>query len=320
MSHGITKIDKGFASGVKSTWHKLEQIKCIPERPVTVMEALSIANYGIEKQQLSRPDGTLVNAWALVRPDHNYTLVDAVGDRFEIVDNKRMVNVINENLLALYPDLKIQSVLTLWGGATFILNLSIDEFQIKGDKSPTITNLMYCNPLGKGSITCAAHSTRIVCANTAKIAETQGIANQSLKKFRHTASAHAKIDGHLIDMAELKLGLKRHELCLTSLAEKDVSTAQVDAFLSSIFPSPEKDGRGKTMALNAKAAVLNIFEGVQTQTLSKPFTRYGIYQAAIDYIDHDATSRNADIASVMYDGVMGIRADKKQKVLELLMA
>jgi phage/plasmid-like protein (TIGR03299 family) len=316
--HGIQKDDMGIVSGVNDTWHKLPQYKCIVDRPVTIAEAVKIGTYPIEKQQLALPNGNLVEAWAIVRTDTGSTLVPAVGERFTIVQNHHMVNFISEHLLALYPDLSIQSVGTLWNGGTFFLNIAINEFQVKGDKSPTITNLMYCNPLGKGSYTACAHTTRIVCANTNRVAETQGLANQSLKKFRHTSSATVKINDHLIDMAELKLELKRHEVSLTTLAETEMTVGQVDAFLSILFPQPKEDGRGKTIAINAKAAVLNIFEGVQTQTLSKPFTKYGLFQAYTDWCDHEKTSRNADLAAVMYDGIMGIRADKKQAVLEAL--
>jgi hypothetical protein len=187
MSAGIMEFDVGKVSGVQSTWHKLPQYTCFPDRPITVAESVEVATYPIEKQQLYRGNGIPVDAWSLVRTDKDVTLVPAVGERFTIVQNHHMVNFISEHLLAVYPDLAIQSVGTLWNGATFFLNLSINEFQVKGDKSPTVTNLMYCNPLGKGSYVACAHSTRVVCANTARIAEAQGLANQSLKKFRHTA-------------------------------------------------------------------------------------------------------------------------------------
>jgi phage/plasmid-like protein (TIGR03299 family) len=324
MAHGIQNADKGYVSGVKSTWHKLAQYVCIPDRPITIAEALEVANYPIEKRQLTRMgnDGEQipVDAWSIVRSDKDITLVPAVGERFHVENNAFMMNTINEGLLAIYPELSIQSIGTLWNGATFFANIAINEFTVKGDKSPTITNLMYCNPLGKGSITACAHSTRVVCANTARIAETQGVANQSLKKFRHTINSTGKVEKHLIDLGELKLGLKRHEELLNSLSDAEMSVAQVDSFLDKLFEVPKEDGRAKTIALNSRKEILDIYEGIQRQTLAKPFTKYGMYQAFTDWSDHVQTSRNADAASVMYDGIMGVRADKKQKVLELLAA
>lgn len=324
MAHGIMSIDKGFVNAV-STWHGLDQYVCIPDRPITMQEAISVADYGIEKIPLYRMtmDGAMAEvegAHCIIRSDTQNVLVPTVGDRFHVESNTRLLNVVDEHLMAIYPDLQIESVGTLWGGATFFLNLKVGEYQIKTDKSPTIANLMYCNPLGKGAYTACAHNTRIVCANTERMAELQGMANGSLKKFRHTISADAKINEHLIDMAELKVGLKAHTDLLNGLADQEVSVEEVDAFLNKIMPVPEKEGRGKTVAENNRTAFLNIFEGVQKDTLSNPYTKYGFYQAFTDWVDHEKTSRNADDASIKFDGIMGVRSDQKEKVLAVLTA
>lgn len=317
--HGIMEFDKGYVNG-SSTWHGLPQYVCIPERMVSIEEALEVSDYPLEKIRLHREDGVAVDAWALVRTDVGATLVPAVGDRFSLVSNKRMVNVVNEHLLSLYPDLKIESVGTLFNGATFFLNLRVHEFQTKGDRSSTLTNLLYCNPLGRGSYVACAHNTRIVCNNTERVAEAQGIANQSLKKFRHTSSATEKINNHLIEIAELKLELQRHEEKLNFLATQEVSIKEVDDFLDKLFPLPKKDGRQKTIAINSRESYLNIFGGVQRETLSNPNTKYGLYCAFTDWVDHVKTSRNSDDASIMYDGLLGNRADKKQQLLDSLVA
>lgn len=325
--HGITDIDKGYIGNVDSVWHKLPQFKCLPDRMVSIIEALEVSNYPMEKRQLMRvnSDGKCVpaNVWEIVRTDFDTVLAPSVGERFTVNDdNKRMVNRINEGLLALYPELQIESAITLFGGATFIMSMKVNEFTIKGDNSPTQTSLAYVNPIGRGSFMAFCHSTRIVCNNTARVAEAQGVANKSLRKFRHTASATNKIDAHLIDLAELKLELKRHEDKMNFLSDCPMNTEQVDAFLNKLFPAvnDDKEGRSKTIALNSKAEVLNIFEGVQTQTLSVPFSKYGMFQSLTDWIDHEKTSRNSDIGATMYDGLVGQRADKKDAFLDALIA
>jgi len=320
MAAGIMKSDKGLVSGVESTWHRLPQYKCIPDRAITIAEAVEIAGYPIDKQPLFRANGSPVDAWAIVRTDTDSVLVPAVGERFTLVQNNHMVNYISEHLLAVYPELKIQSVGTLWDGATFFLNLSLDEFQVKGDKSPTITNLMYANPLGRGAYTACAHSTRVVCANTLRIGELQGLANQSLKRFKHTASASTRINEHLIDLAEVKLELKRHVELMDYLAGIELQPKEIDTFLNGIFPEPKEDGRAKTIAVNSKDGIKNILEGSQRSTLANPFTKYALLQAFTDWQDHAATVRNGDLASVTYDGINGVRADKKDAFLKALIA
>lgn len=324
MAHGIMEHDKGYVGSdkvgvVASTWHGLPQYICL-DTFVPLDKALIVADYEIRKEQLFRAGNIPVDAFALVRGDTNATLVPSVGNRFTVVDNKFMVNFISEHLLGVYPDLKIESVGTLWNGATFFLNLKVQEFTVKGDKSPTITNLMYANPLGKGAYVSCAHNTRIVCQNTERIAEAQGIANQSLKKFRHTRTAADRINGHMLDLAELKLHLKKHEAILDHLASQEMDTTEVDAFLDKLFPEGDKDGKAKTIAENSRAAFMEIFDGAQKATFDNPFTKYAFYNAYTDMIDHASRSRNADVASIAYDGIMGIRADKKQRVLQLLTA
>ena len=159
-----------------------------------------------------------------------------------------------------------------------------------------------------------------MCANTAKVAECEGLANGSLRKFRHTQSANQRINEHLVDMAELKLGMAKHEDAMNDLAGCEVSVADVDGFLDAVYPIPAKEGRGQTIAENNRSAFLEIYEGVQSQTLVNPNTKYGLYQAYTDWSDHVKTSRNSDEASAKFDGIMGVRSADKAKVLKLLAA
>jgi len=332
MAHGIEDIDSGFVSGVKSTWHKMKQYVCIPDRPITIMEALEVASYPLEKRESLRvlADGStepINGSFHIVRADHDKVLVPMVGSRFVVADNSRLVNMINENLMAVYPDLTIESVGTLFGGATFFLNLKVKEFAVKGDKSPTSTNLMYANPLGKGSYIACAHNTRIVCNNTEKVSEAQGTANKSLAKFRHTASANQKINDHLIDMAELHLGLERHEFALEFLSGIDMTRTRLEQTLDAIFPVALDDKgivrsqRAETIAENNKVSLLNIFDGAEhKETLDNPHTLYGFYQSYTDWADHEKSSRGSDMAATTMDGIIGARSASKQKVLDMLLA
>lgn len=319
MAHGIMEFDVGMVKG-DSTWHKLPQYQCIGDRYVTIGEALEVADYPIEKAQLMRANGSAAKAWEIVRTDHDIPLVDHVGQKFDVTSNKYMLNFISENLLAEFDDLNIESVGTLFNGATFFLNLRVNEFSVKGDKSPTITNLMYANPLGRGSYVACAHNTRIVCNNTEKVAEAEGVSNESLKKFRHTASAAGKINEHLVDMAQLKLALKRHVMVLDHLSCVDADRAMVNAFLDKMFPMPKDEGRGQTIAANNREKMMNIWSGQQRQTLENPTSKYSMYCALTDFIDHQSTSRGSDDAATMFDGIIGTRSDRKQTALEWLVA
>lgn len=335
MAHGIvSNVDRGIVYGVSHVWHGLKEYTCRPDQKITIDEVRDIANYELEKTQLWRTipgeDGIpnyekVDGAHCIVRKDTGNAIVPTVGRQFTALNNVVLVDAIKRGVLDYYPELEISSVGTLFGGATFFLDLQIEKFQITGDKSPTVTRLMYANPLGRGSYKVCLHDERIVCANTQAYAEQQGRLNETLAKFPHTASAVHKINNKLLDLSEVATGIKAHRAKMDYLAGEPLSTKEVDQLLEQLFPSVgldvEKDKRRITIAKNSKEGVLQIFEGREhRETLANPFTKYGFYQAFTDWIDHQATARNMDDASIWYDGITGGRAKKKETVLDMLTA
>jgi len=321
---GIGFLDKGIVNA-ESTWHGKPQYKCIDDRDLTLHgDAKPIADYEIIKRPLFRQtiDGQFeeTDAWEIVRTDEDVVLVPHVGSKFTVTSNKFMLSYLDEHLFSQFPDLKIDSVGTLFNGATFFINLRVDEFQVKGDKSQTVTNMMYANPLGRGCAVACCHNTRVVCNNTERIAEAQGLANESLKKFRHTASAAQKISEHMINMAQLKLELKKHNDVLDVLSGQPIDQKELDEFLDFIIPVPEKEGRAKTLATAGREKFMNIFEGSQASTLEDANTKYGLYCAYTDFTDHYNKGASADEAAIQYDSITGGRANKKQTVLNRLLA
>jgi phage/plasmid-like protein (TIGR03299 family) len=319
--------DKGFVQG-DSTWHRLPQYQTIPDRSITVEEALQVAGYPLEKRPLywfnEQAEGVdkhlQVGAYCIIRKDKMVPVVDSVGERFVVVDNSFMVERIRDGLLNVYPDLRIESVGTLFNGGTFFINLRVGEFRVVGDKSETISNLMYCNPLGRGKYVACAHNTRIVCNNTEQVAEAEGVLNQSLRRFRHTAYAKDAIEQHLLEIGELKLALTSRFESLNHLAGEKVTDANIDAFLEELFPLPKEDGRTKTIAENNRLEILGIIHGREhREYMVEPMTKYGLYMAYTDWVDHHRTSRNSDEASITIDGLIGSRAGLKEGVFKSLM-
>jgi len=321
MGHGIGELDKGFVSG-EGTWHGLPQYVVVPDRPITMEEAMTVADYPVKKRPLYRQnmlgEYEEAEAWEVVRTDHDAVLVPHVGSKFEATSNKFMLSYIDEHLLAQYPDLKIESTGTLFDGATFFLNLRVYEFQVKGDKSQTCSNLMYANPLGRGAYVACANNVRIVCNNTERAAEAQGLANDSLKRFRHTASAKQQINDHLVDMAELKLALKQHEDTLNFLADMSVSSKDVEGFLDFALPFPKVEGRARTMASAAREQFMHLLEGGQASTMKDGFTKYGLYCAYTDFADHYNKGASMDDGAIRFDSLIGQRSGKKQAAFEWL--
>ena len=271
MSAGILENDVGIVWG--TTWHGIPSY-VTQDEPVKVIEARKILNYPLEKKPLFLTDGRAVKAWAIVREDTKDIVCDSVGPDYTVMNNSVMLGFIEEHLLSKYPDLQIESVGTLFNGATAFVNLKLNEFTVTGDKSPTVNRLMYCNPIGRGSYKACAHSIRIVCNNTLRASEAQGAANDTLKRIPHTLNAVNRLKDHLIDLAEVRLGLKEYEKNLEVLTGMPVDTEYVNEFVADIFPSIETSTRSVSLSDTKKNRFLDIFEG--NQDLSPEVAKVGM--------------------------------------------
>jgi phage/plasmid-like protein (TIGR03299 family) len=321
MAHLIMEHDKGAVFG--TTWHKMAQYKQLGDY-VTREEMREIADYPMELS----PHFVVINGntvpsghRAIVRPDIGLPIVESVGDDFCLENNLYLVEHIESNFLdGLGNQVGIESVGTLRNGASFFINLRVREFQVTGDKSKSVSNLMFVNPLGKGSYKCGAHNVRIVCNNTLRAAEAQAAANGSLFCIRHTKGAVVQIPNVLEQMAEFQLGLDTHILKLNRLAERQICTAEAKAFLEAMFPMP-MDGQvseiKKLHVWDAREAVLSQFEGDQELAGG---TAYGMLNAFTYTVDHREPSSKSDEAQVAWDNLYGKQASQKEKAFETLLA
>ena len=315
MSHGITEIDKGYVFG--TTWHRLPQFIQL-DRPVTKEEARSVLDYPIAKRQLYRMiDGVaelVTDAFCVVRTDTNGVLLPTCGRLMTVNNNVEFFDMVDRGLLTAYPELELESVGTLWGGQTAFVNIKLAEWAVKGDKSSTISRLMYFNALGRSYQACA-HDVRVVCANTLQMAAMSGEANKSLMKFRHTAGAGEKLSEYLLNLAEVKLHLQKHQALMNELARHQITTPQVERFLEEFLPGPE--GPPPIRIKNLRNELRNVFEADQDLgTIGK--TKYGMLQAVTYWLDHGKITARNDEAAMIWDGIVGDRNSKKQAALQLL--
>lgn len=327
--YGITETDVGFVGFKSDNDHSNRYLAGyeVIDGPVSAAQAVEVLDFEIEK----RPNFGMTNDGAmreldgsfhLARPDTDTVLVNNVGNKFTVCNNGEFFNYINENILAVYPQLDIESVGTLYGGATTFINLMVNEFFVKGDDSPNVNRLMYYNPLGKGSYGCGAHSIRLWCANTLKASQAEAKANGSMFKFRHTKNAQTAINNHMMELAETFLELDKYVDVLNDLAGVDMNTSDVDAFLESLYPTVSGTKKAETTNLNKQEKVREVYEGVQdgmTHGISR--SAYAMLNAVTWVIDHPEKLRKGqDIASNTWDGLVGLKADFKTTALNNLVA
>jgi hypothetical protein len=326
MSHGITEVDRGIVWG--DTWHKLPQYLTV-DRPVTYREAFEVLNFPLEKRQLLRRMGApfesnfkKANAWEIVRSDTNDVLVPYVGSKFEVIGNEKLLEHINDTVLKEFPQLQIESVGTLWKGATTFVNLKVNDFNIPGDSSKTLNRIMWWNPLGKGSYRTCAHNIRVVCANTLTAASR--VDSDSQTKIAHTKSGAVKVAAALDKIARHFLELEGLQKTLKQLATVTMQIDEPAAFLKRFLPIPgnlEKEdpiAAEGTSQFKFRNQILNQFQQANNMSFQLAQSRYAMLQAVTYSYDHERLTPSKDRGMVAWDGIVGNRAQKKAEALELL--
>lgn len=331
MSHMIMEDDMGVVGFVEKyggTWHGLDQYE---ERdgPVPVSKVKQTFGFDLEKEPLyHRKDvegfGSFeeVDGWCITRKDTEKVVVPMVGSRFHVMSHGEMFRHVEQGLLVQYPELEIESVGTLENGATAFVNLYLGKLNIHGDQSDNISRMMFYNPLGKGAYALGVHTVRIVCNNTLRMAEAESTANATLHKIRHTQSAGAKINAALVDLAQVKLGLQSFEDRMTEFTVQAMNSQKVDEFLNEFIPVTDDLGQaGQTRRKNQQESIRANFEEAEGLDVSVSRSKYAMVQAVTKYLDHpEKLSKNQDMASVAWDGLVGRIAVRKDKAVSILAA
>lgn len=313
--HGIDcKVDKGVVHG--TTWHELD---CYIQQnhPVTNEQARNVLNYDLAKRRLFREDGTPTKVFEVYRTDTNSVLVDSCTKTYTIMNNLYLFNYIEEFVLSQAPDIEIESVGTLFSGAIAFVNLKLGEFHIKGDESSTINRLMYYNPLGRGSYKACTHNIRVVCKNTLNAAEAQGAANDTLIKVPHRKNSEVKLSQGIADLAGVKMGFDDLQNQLKELTSKTFTRETIEMTVKNgLFAQEVSELRVK----NAVERVESILENTREEyTGTTRSSRYALLQSFTNMLDH-TISKKSDITYAQWDGLVGIRAGAKNRILKQLLA
>jgi hypothetical protein len=326
MAHGIQEFDKGVLGLNSRSWHMHPQF-IHQDTPVTREQVNTVFGFNIKKKPLHiiTDAGLTVKvpgAHALVREDTGHVLVPSVGDRFVAESNLKLADIVYGGVLAAFPELTVEGCITLWNNQTAILQLKGQEFQVRGDQSPSFTRMSFNNPLGKGSYSAMVHNERVVCANTLRVALAEGAANKSLRRFSHTAKAFDKINSYMEEIAETKLALTRHVEELNQLSAVNATTEEVQDFLKFMFPI--KEAMSDCQVERAKASkdkVLAVFESDQGMVAANRTSRYALLNALTFKVDHDdgnVGKRGRDLAANQWDNWCGTGMDKKIEAFNYL--
>jgi phage/plasmid-like protein (TIGR03299 family) len=333
----IFEADAGVVWG--TAWHNLPQY-IQQETPVTIEQARKVLSYPVVKVPVFLQDGREVpGTSALLRTDINQILYPAVGKEYTVADNNQILDIVEQTFLKPYPELKIESVGTLKNGQTCFVNVRLLEDAVAGDRSSTVHNFAISQGFGGVSIPMFLHSTRIVCMNTLRQAEMQGIANKSLRRVRHTKGVMDRIAEYAFDLQAVLVGIEKQTAVFSDWATVKIDSNGLETYFDAMFPLPPVDepsaddalkldaeedetpkSRTATYVMKKRDTVESIWDNEEDLQGPIRHTKYALFQATTAFVDHHSTTRGADAGYKYWSGLTGLRDAEKQRSYRILQA
>lgn len=220
--------------------------------------------------------------------------------------------------------------MTIEGAATFNSGGRVamwgefgDEFQIKGDPHQKVWVARWSHD-GSWSAGFKAYVGRRWCGNMIP-GQIMGAGSKAEVSIKHTKSSEFKVPLLAEAIATSMVSVEDYERVFLRLYDRKVEPQDLDKFLSTLFPidplveqAPEHlltagQKRSKTMAMNKRAAVRDVFYNSFTQEDLR-FTAAGVFHAAVEAFDHRMSGDRG------YKIVNGDDIKAKAQALELALA
>lgn len=321
MAHEITNTDELF-SVRQPTWHGLghvltdyptraeAQTLVHPWEPIT--EPLFTREFGVTAHEdwdgESDPFGERydeVEGHKAVRRSDNGALLGVVGEGYEPVTNNEMWDIA-ESLQGEGAEVRFETGGSLKGGSKVWLLLRLNEpVTVKGDPhGATIPYYSLQNSHdGSGAFRGQATTTRIVCANTAHIADLDARARGTEFTFRHTKNVSERVEEARAALSGWRESLEEwKQINELLISEKFTNVNEVlwddrmgnlnegrivDLFLEQFIPVPQAEVISDLTRNNLERERdkwRSIYLGVTGEGIRG--TAYGLVQASVEYAEH----------------------------------
>jgi phage/plasmid-like protein (TIGR03299 family) len=337
MAHMLEVSETGeatFASFREPAWHKLGTVF---NEEVTTAKMLKLAhldNWNVRLEDVAIPD--------TFSSDRSYSFVTRTNP-FDKSQNdvlgvvgERYVPLQNEDLFdfgdAMLDGGRWETAGSIKNGRQVFGSLALDRETVLDPNgvSDKVNTYLLVNTSHDGSIAIQASITpvRVVCANTLNLALGNRGRGGSVKqsfKIRHTATASGKVQQAREALGIAHKYLDEFETMAQAMIEREVTKAQFDKVVATLYPAPEKDSKGSFKKHNDKIDLINaIYVGDFNNTISG--TAWGVANALTERLDWYRSARGGNNESILAaaSGFDPVTTAEKNKVFsvvkELIMA
>lgn len=214
-------------------------------------------------------------------------ILGVTGNRYVPVQNIEaftfMDSLVDEGLM------RYHTAGSLRGGKNIWMLAKIGQVEILPGDAVDKFLFLYNSHDGSRALRCFFTATRVVCANTAAIALSEG-KGQGLY-LRHTASIHDKlVEGkQILGIAQNEF--KNFEDFAKRLVSKQVTVKQVETFISALFPDPPEHIKNSRVG-EKRELFLELFEqGIGQDIKGVAGTGWALYNALVEFSNYKNPAR-----------------------------
>lgn len=306
MSHEITTSDGMFTTRL-AAWHGLgsvftdyptrdeAQTIAHPWEPIQeplFRKAISVDDDGQTYETYEEAPGFVAN----VRSD-DANLLGVVSESYNLVTNSELWDI-GEAIEGSGADVMFETGGSLQGGKKVWLLMRLEEpLVVKGDpRGETIPYFALQNSHdGSGAFKGQATTTRIVCANTARIADMDAKARGTEFTFRHTKNVGERIEEAKVALEGWRQSLEDWQTQQEYLIGQKTEPGIAGAFLDRFIPMPPESlitDRVRQNVLRDRGSWLDAYTGITGEGLQD--TAYGLVQASVEFLEWGRRAHNAE--------------------------
>lgn len=299
MAHHVTERDNLFTTRTPA-WHGLGTV--LPDHP-TREEAQKIAHPWepitspiFSEKPILGEDGELTTVFeevegykSVVRSDTSEVL-GVVSNSYTPVNNSEMYDIAEAIEGEAKGSVMFETGGSLKGGSKVWLLIRLRDPLVIGGDDATATIPYYAlqnSHDGLGSFRGQATMTRIVCDNTAQVADLDARARGTEFVFRHTRNVKDRIEEAREALAGWRESVETYRLLAEHLASEPISRSEARLFIESFIPEPMENivtDRVRNNIDRSREAWWQFFDDQTTERLQN--TRWGLVQASVEYLNH----------------------------------
>ena len=322
MAHELSFDVDGNAEAffaLKPAWHNLGTVL---DHVPNSEEAITAArlDWRVQLEPVQTTSGIAIpKTFATVRSDTRDVL-GVVGDTYKIVQNRQAFSFLDSLIQS--GDMLYESAGALRGGRlVWVLGRmpTVDTIA-EGDDSRRYV-LFTTSHDGTAAIHAIPTTTRVVCANTLRIA----LQDSGDKGIRHTGDVKNKLEYARRLLSQYDKGFTLFRDHARKLAETKFTGDQAKAYIRELFPEISEEGRAKTNRDRKVGQVRINFMNSRQQIASIKGTWWALLNSVTELVDHpqenyqssSTKTKQERAENKMISVLDGTGADFKQQAFKL---